>query len=213
MGEGLTLGLRERKKLDTRRALTDAALELAFERGLENVTRDDIAVRAGVSVRTFSNYFAGKHEALAYRQVERVRRSLAALRERPVDEPLWAAITAAVLEPLEIDGATDALPNAVQQNEIRKLLSAPEVRLAVSKEVFADWVEVVAERTGADPAHDMYPRLVVGVIRAVAEAAMDAYVRAEPPVPITTLLRRGFADIVAGLPDPARTRVKDPKDA
>ena len=28
-----TLGLRERKKLDTRRAFSDAALELAFERG------------------------------------------------------------------------------------------------------------------------------------------------------------------------------------
>ena len=34
------LSLRERKKLDTRKALSDAALELMFERGLENVVRE-----------------------------------------------------------------------------------------------------------------------------------------------------------------------------
>ncbi len=69
-------GLRERKKLDTRRALSDAALSLAFERGLENVTREDIANLAGVSLRTFTNYFAGKYDALAYRQQERMRSSI-----------------------------------------------------------------------------------------------------------------------------------------
>ncbi|HZQ33583.1 MAG TPA: TetR family transcriptional regulator, partial [Mycobacterium sp.] len=68
-----TVGLRQRKKLDTRRALSDAALHLAFERGgLENVTRDEIAARANVSLRTFNNYFTGKYDALAYRQVERL---------------------------------------------------------------------------------------------------------------------------------------------
>ena len=104
------LGLRERKKLDTRKALSDAALELAFERGLGNITRDDIAARAGVSVRTFNNYFTGKHEALVYRQIERIKRSLAILRGRPADEPLWTAIRMAVVEPLEADGAGLAPP-------------------------------------------------------------------------------------------------------
>jgi AcrR family transcriptional regulator len=204
MTEGIALGLRERKKLDTRRALSDAAMELAFERGLENITREDIAARAGVSVRTFSNYFTGKYDALAYRQVERVRRSLAALQERPADEPLWEAIIASLLEPLQIDGAENVVPSPAQLAEVRKLLLAPQARMAVSKEVFADWVEVIAERTGTDAVRDMYPRLVVGVIGAVAEAAMDAYVHSDPPVPITALLRRGLADIVAGLPEPAR---------
>src|SRR5215475_14769615 len=97
------LGLRERKKLDTRRALSDAALKLMFERGIDNVTREAIAGLAGVSLRTFSNYFAGKYEALAYRQTQRLRRSIAVLRERPVDEPLWTSITEAVVAPLEED--------------------------------------------------------------------------------------------------------------
>jgi AcrR family transcriptional regulator len=196
-----TLGLRERKKLGTRRALSDAALELMFERGLENITRDDIADRAGVSLRTFNNYFTGKYEALAYRQVERVRRSLAAFRARPADEPLWTSITEAVVEPLESDGAGQVLPTREQIQEIRKLVGMPEVRIAMVKGLFDDWVEVIAERTGTDPAHDMYPRLVVAVVRAVAETAMDAYATADPPVHVTTLLRQGFAAVAAGLPE------------
>jgi AcrR family transcriptional regulator len=201
MIEAQALGLRERKKLDTRRALSDAALGLAFERGLENVTRDDIAARAGVSLRTFNNYFTGKHEAIAYRQVERIRRSLAAMRKRPAGEPLWTAITESVLEPFEAEGGTDMVPTPRQLAEIRKVVLAPETRMAMSKELFADWVDVIAQRTGTDPVHDMYPRLVAAVIRAVAEAAMDAYVTADPPAPITSFLRRGFADVEAGLPE------------
>jgi AcrR family transcriptional regulator len=201
MTSAMAFGLRERKKLDTRRALSDAALELAFERGLENITREDIADRAGVSLRTFSNYFTGKYEALAYRLTERIRRSLAVLRERPSDEPLWTAISVAVLEPLVSEGADGMAPTRQQLAEVQKLVLAPETRAAISKDVFADWVSAIAERTGTDPVHDLYPRLVAAVVRAVIEAATDAYLAADPPVPITSMLRRGFADVTVGLPE------------
>jgi AcrR family transcriptional regulator len=200
MDDARTLGLRERKKLDTRRALSDAALTLAFENGLENVTREAIADRAGVSVRTFSNYFTGKYDAIAYRQIERVHRSLEALRRRPGGEPLWTAIAAAVLEPLEADGLGQTAPTAANLAEVRKVLLAPEARLSISKSVFADWVAAIAARTGTDAERDMYPRLVVGVIGAVVEAAADTYLNADPPIHITTLLRQGFAEVAAGLP-------------
>jgi AcrR family transcriptional regulator len=195
------LGLRERKKLDTRWALSDAALELALERGLENVTRDDIANRAGVSLRTFNNYFTGKYEAVAYRQVDRMRQSLAVFRDRPADERLWTAITEAVLEPLEAEGAVDVRPTPGQLVVIRELLSAREIRAALSKDLVDDWVDAIAERTGTDPARDMYPRLVAAVIRAVGETAMETYASADPPVAYTELLRRGFAAVAAGLPE------------
>jgi len=205
------LGLRERKKADTRRALSDAALSLAFERGLDNVTRDDIAALAGVSLRTFNNYFSGKYEALAYRQAERVRRSVAVLRQRPADEPLWTAITHAVLEPIESDfgdvhGDENRVPSRQELAEIRKLLTRPQVRNAVPQQHFDEMLEAIAERTGTDPDRDMYPRLVMAVVRAVGDAAADAYVRAEPPVPITALIRSGLAAVSAGLPEPAKRK-------
>src|SRR5260370_989132 len=57
-------GLRERKKLAVRRALGSAAFRLAMERGLENVTIEDITAEAHVSLRTFGNYFSSKYEAI-----------------------------------------------------------------------------------------------------------------------------------------------------
>src|ERR1044072_554888 len=96
-------GLRERKKADTRRALSDAALALALERGFDAVTRVSIAEVAGVWLRTFNNYFTGKDEALASRQTDRRRRSIDVIRGRPADERLWTSITEAVLSPLEAD--------------------------------------------------------------------------------------------------------------
>ena len=205
------LGLRERKKLDTRRALSDAALRLTFERGIDNVTREAIADLAGVSLRTFSNYFAGKYEALAYCQTERMRRAVAALRQRPTDEPLWTSITEAVMAPLEEDfsdahGDENVAPSRTELVEIRKLLLSPEIRNAMSKDLFDEWVEAIAERTGTDPARDMYPRLVVAVVRAVGDAAFEAYAAADPPVAITTLMREAFADVAAGLPAPTPRR-------
>ncbi len=206
------LGLRERKKLDTRRALSDAALTLAFEHGFEGVTREAIADLAGVSLRTFNNYFTGKYEALAYRQTERLRRSITVLRERPADEPLWTAITEAVLTPLEEDfrdaAREDKTPTRRELAETRKLLFRTEIRDAVSRELFDEWRVAVAERTGTDPERDLYPHLVTSVVRAVGDAAMDTYVAADPPVALTDLLRAGFADVAAGLPAPELKRTK-----
>jgi AcrR family transcriptional regulator len=202
-------GLRERKKADTRRALSDAALDLAFERGLENVTREDIANLVGVSLRTFNNYFNGKFEALGYRQAERMRRGVALLRQCPADEPLWTSITHVVLETLEADFGDvrddeNWVPSRQELAEVRKLLMNPQVRNAVPSQLLDEWIAAVAERTGTDPDRDLYPRLVVAVVRAIGDAAAEAYVRAEPPVAITELIRAGFAAVSAGMPEPNR---------
>lgn len=57
-------GLRERKRLATRRAIQHAVLTLSRERGIDHVTVEDISRVANVSPRTFFNYFPSKDAAL-----------------------------------------------------------------------------------------------------------------------------------------------------
>ncbi|TFD59080.1 TetR family transcriptional regulator [Cryobacterium suzukii] len=56
-------GLRERKRLATRRAIQQAVLTLSRERGIDHVTIEDISRVANVSPRTFFNYFPSKDAA------------------------------------------------------------------------------------------------------------------------------------------------------
>lgn len=92
-------GLRERKKTATREALSAAAYRLALEYGPENVRVDDIAEAAGVSTRTYNNYFASREQAIvAAVLAERALRIAAALRARPAAEPLADAVVEALVE-------------------------------------------------------------------------------------------------------------------
>ncbi|GEL99105.1 TetR family transcriptional regulator [Cellulomonas terrae] len=58
------LGLRERKKRARREALIDATHRLVAEHGLDAVTVEAICEEAGVSARTFFNYFETKDDAV-----------------------------------------------------------------------------------------------------------------------------------------------------
>src|SRR5216117_878872 len=90
--------LRERKKAATREALSAAALRLALEQGPENVRVDDIAEAAGVSPRTYNNYFSSREQAIvAAVTAEREARVAAAVAARPADVRLADAVVEAIV--------------------------------------------------------------------------------------------------------------------
>jgi AcrR family transcriptional regulator len=57
-------GLRERKKRETARAIEVAAVELAADHPLSDVTIEAISARADVTSRTFFNYYGSKEDAV-----------------------------------------------------------------------------------------------------------------------------------------------------
>lgn len=60
------IGLRERRRRQTSMDIRDAVVRLASERSFDRVTIDEICVEAGISSRTFFNYFPNKESAIAY---------------------------------------------------------------------------------------------------------------------------------------------------
>jgi AcrR family transcriptional regulator len=59
-----SLGLRERKRAETRDRLESAAVHLVLKNGIEHTTIDAICESADVSSRTFFNYFDSKEDAI-----------------------------------------------------------------------------------------------------------------------------------------------------
>jgi len=195
-------GLRERKKRETRFALSQAAIRLALERGLDNVSVEDIAAAANVSDRTFRNYFASKAEAIVATHVERGQRTAEVLRERPAGEPLWDAIVHAVVAQFETP-ETDAPPDDRYATGLRKLLAEP----AVQHEVFRahalaqdELTAAIADRTGTN-ATELYPQLVAATVNAGLGTALTRWSR-DPTGSLVALLHDIFDQLRAGLPEP-----------
>jgi AcrR family transcriptional regulator len=207
---GTRSGLRERKKQQTRDALTLAAIRLATEHGWSRVTIEDIAAEANVSVRTFRNYFPGKADVIAARHLDRMRRIADELRARPAAEPLWEAVASAVRAQFAPGHEADReqAPDRKRLDAIRLMLAEPSIHGAVLKAnavAEAELAEAVAERTGTDTRSEVHPKLVAAAVGGATTVAMEHWLRADPPVPFGPLLDEVFAQLAAGLPVPART--------
>jgi AcrR family transcriptional regulator len=204
-------GLRERKKAETRTALSWAAISLTVERGFDNVKVEDIAAAAGVSPRTFNNYFGSKAEAIASRHLDRSLRAADELRRRPAGEPLWRAITAAAVAQFEPGPEIDAMPVLDQAQWVaglRVMVVEPALQgelLRAGAAAEAGMAAVVAERTGTDVRQDMYPHLVAAALTTATNVAMQHYLRVGPAIGMDTLLPAALAQIAAGLPPPQPT--------
>ncbi|SDM81024.1 TetR family transcriptional regulator [Allokutzneria albata] len=82
-------GLRERKKHRTREAISNAALELFFEHGFDQVSISRIAQAAEVSRRTLFAYFPAKEDLVLHRIADHRTESARIVRDHP-DAPLDA---------------------------------------------------------------------------------------------------------------------------
>lgn len=202
---GVVAGLRERKKQQTRDALSLAALRLCLERGWSAVTVEDVAEAAGVSVRTVGNYFPrGKAEAIASRHLDRMHAAADVLDARPTDEPLAESVTRAVLTQFTGEAGTDPTPpDPERQRATRFVLAAPELEAEVLRaNAIAEQrlTEVLARRSGADPGRDLRPALTAALLVASVGFALNRWLAADPPVALEPLLRevldeasRGFS--------------------
>ncbi len=172
----MTLGLRERKKAATRTALSSAALALAAERGVDAVTVDEIAATAGVSSRTFFNYFATKEEAFVAQDLALAQDLLDRFRGEPDDAPLWETLVRLLGD--HLDRAAAVTPaQAFAEHAVR---SHPDV-LAQQFQQYAgmeaDLVAEIARRTGT-VATSLEPRLLAAALVAAVRTALETWLDA-----------------------------------
>jgi AcrR family transcriptional regulator len=206
----LGAGLRERKKAETREALASSALRLAVELGPDRVTVDEIADAAGVSPRTFFNYFASKEDAILGNTSASTSRLVEQLAARPHDEaPLEAlrAATHASVDQLQRD------PDEwIARNRLVRGHPSLSVRYAARlAEVERELVVGIAHRTGLDADRDPYPAVLAGAAMAAARVALTLWQEHGPSASLPALLDEVFDQLATGLTMPAQRRIEGPK--
>jgi AcrR family transcriptional regulator len=175
-----TGGLRERRRLETQQEIRAAALRLAEQHGFDKVTVDMIAAEAGVSHRTFFNYFPNKEAAVV--QVppelsgEQVETFTAAGPAHPRE--VLADLTALLLR--------DVAEHPPQRRELSAAFSLARQHPSVLASMLASFAElerslaaIVAARTGERP-EDEAPRLIAALAMTVLRTSMESWVADDP---------------------------------
>lgn len=186
------LGRREQKKRDTRRTIRDVALDLALRNGLQNLTVEAIAHTAGVSPRTFFNYFETKEDALVTQADESSEQVRKLLLDRPAHESPMQAFHQAILasdyfghDPVDRERVL-ARQRLTQENP--SLMSHHLGKIAMVERSFA---QALAERMAVDPADDMYPELLAAITMSAIRVAVRRWV-ADDSRPLYELLDAAF---------------------
>src|SRR5438477_13137486 len=127
-------GLRERRKQETRQAISDIATQMFADGGFDEVTIAQVADAAGVAKMTVTNYFPRK-EDLVFDRAEAVIRHLAGvIAARAPGEGMLAAIRRDYAE-------------AVARADVTIGLSSPGfARMILSSPVLVSRVRVMLDR-------------------------------------------------------------------
>jgi AcrR family transcriptional regulator len=193
----MTQGLRERKKAETRDALASAALRFADELGPDRVTVEEIAGAAGVSPRTFFNYFTSKEDAIVGSTEASTARVVQELVARPAGEPPLAALREAIhasADHLQAD-PDDWIIRHRLVGRYPALAARYAARLAT---VEYELVVEIARRTKLDPDVDTYPAAVVSAAMAASRVALSVWQARDRRGSLPALFDEVFDQLASG---------------
>jgi AcrR family transcriptional regulator len=205
--------LRERKKLATRRLLRSAALDLVAERGLANVTVEDIAEAADVSPRTFFNYFPSKEAALfGGSDPDRASRLRERVASEAPGEPALSALRTVMAQDAEAiadelrslgGDPADWLRRIKVAREDPQVLAAHAAQMAMIERAIT---EGLAIRLGVSPEADPYPRVLAVVAVGVTRACTTFWGGSGGAVQLSRLIDQAFGALADGLPESSPLR-------
>jgi AcrR family transcriptional regulator len=167
------LGLRERKKLQTRETIADVALRLFAERGYDQTTLADIADTADISRRTIFAYYDSKEDILLCHEGS-VHDDL----KRRLDErPPGTTTVDAIRDLLSTIGPPD------EQAKLRKRIIAanPELQMklrARHAELEPILAASIAKDLDAGP-DDIRPLLIAASMKAAFMSVSERFMEAE----------------------------------
>jgi AcrR family transcriptional regulator len=186
-----SLGLRERKKIQTRETIQRVAFELFDEKGYANTTIEEIAEAAEVSPSTFFRYFPSKELVLMADDLDQV--TVEALAQQPADLPTLQAFRRA----FDITMATLSEDDwELERTRQRLVFSTHELKLVQFNEylrVVRELAEAESRRTGRD-ADDFEVRVLFGALAGALMAVLD-----RDPGSVA-LMYRAMDFIEAGMP-------------
>ncbi len=199
--------LRERKKLATRRILRRVALDLVAERGLANVTVEDIAESADVSPRTFFNYFPSKEAALFGGDPHRADQLRDRITHDAPGEPALSVLRTVMAQ--DAEAVTDEFRSlggdpADWLRRFKAVRGDPLVRAAQAAHmamIERAIGEGLAARLGANQETDAYPWVLAAAAAGVARACMAFWAGSPGAVQLSQLIDQAFQALADGLPE------------
>jgi len=212
------VSLRERKKLATRRLLRRAALDLVGERGLANVTVEDIAEAADVSPRTFFNYFPSKEAALFGGDPDRAAGLRDSVARLAPGAPAVEVLGTVMAQDAEAMAAELRLLGGDPADWLRRMKVArtdPHVRAAQAAHMATierAIGEGLATRLGVDLDADPYPWVLAAAAVGVVRACMAFWAGSGGSVQLGRLVEQAFQALAEGLPERgALHRITEPQ--
>ena len=163
-------GLRARKQQQTRRDLISAAMRLFERKGYEQTTVAEIAAAAGVSTKTFFNYFASKDEVLFPHLSRRIDAAVALIDQRGPDDQM-ADVLVAAMQHMLADALTAEVDGGLAAVRLPMIMSVPAVQAATLHRYFlAETQLALALHRAYEDALD--PAAAAAVIGSVMGAAI-----------------------------------------